>query len=139
MTKRKKIQNIFAHFSVIVGVVMMLSVSTAIVLPPPTIHAASSAQSGACEAIGGDMTDGKCVAGGPSINKAVKIIINTLSVIVGVVSVIMLIYGGFKYVTSAGDSSATKSAQNTIVYALVGLIVALLAQVIAQFVLSKLT
>lgn len=56
----------------------------------------------------------------------------------GIVSVVMIIIGGFRYVTSAGDSNGTKGAKDTILYAVVGLIVALFAQVIVTFVLSKL-
>ncbi len=58
--------------------------------------------------------------------------------LVGIVSVIMIIIGGLRYVVSGGDSTGTASAKNTILYALIGLIVALFAQVIVSFVLSKL-
>lgn len=56
----------------------------------------------------------------------------------GVISVIMVIIGAVKYTLSAGDSNATQSAKNTIMYALIGLVVALFSQVIVSFVLSKL-
>ena len=56
----------------------------------------------------------------------------------GAISVIMVIIGGFRYVISGGDSSGVQSAKNTILYALVGLVVALSAQVIVSFVLSRL-
>ena len=59
---------------------------------------------------------------------------NVLSFLVGGVSVIMLIFGGFKYVTSNGDASQTKNAKDTIMYALIGLIIVLFAQVIVRFV-----
>jgi hypothetical protein len=58
--------------------------------------------------------------------------------ITGAISVIMVIIGGFRYVASTGDSNGTKQAKDTILYALVGLAVAILAQVIVSFVLSKL-
>ncbi len=50
----------------------------------------------------------------------------------------MIIIGGFKYVTSTGDSASISSAKNTILYALVGLAVVSLAQVLVHFVLNKL-
>lgn len=56
----------------------------------------------------------------------------------GVISVIMVIIGGFRYVVSGGDSSGISGAKNTIMYALVGLVVAIFAQAIVTFVLSKL-
>ncbi|HVO86163.1 MAG TPA: pilin, partial [Candidatus Binatia bacterium] len=56
-------------------------------------------------------------------NSVLTTIINVLSVIVGSISVIMIIYGGFRYVTSAGNDTQTASARKTIIYALVGLII----------------
>ena len=58
--------------------------------------------------------------------------------LVGITAVIMIIIGGFKYVTSAGDSSNVKSAKDTILFAIVGIVVAVAAQSIVVFVLSKL-
>lgn len=67
----------------------------------------------------------------------VKSLINTLSIVVGAVAVLMIIFGGFKFVTSGGDSDGTKKARNTIIYAAVGLVVVLLAQSIVYFVFTK--
>ena len=49
----------------------------------------------------------------------------------------MIIYGGFRYVTSGGDSGHVSSAKNTIIYAIVGLVVVALAQFIVQYVLNQ--
>jgi hypothetical protein len=51
----------------------------------------------------------------------------------------MIIIGGFRYITSGGDSGSVSSAKNTVLYAIVGLIIVALAQVIVRFVLSKST
>jgi cytochrome bd-type quinol oxidase subunit 2 len=72
-------------------------------------------------------------------NQLVKDIINIFSWIVGVVSVIMIIFGGFKYITSGGDAGKVTSAKNTILYALVGLVIVALAQAIVWFVLGAVT
>ncbi len=66
-------------------------------------------------------------------------IINIFSWVVGVVSVIMIIFGGFRYITSGGEAGKVTSAKNTIVYALVGLVIAALAQVLVLFVLGNVT
>jgi len=73
------------------------------------------------------------------INDLLHTVINFFSLIVGVVSVIMIIYGGLKYITSGGDSGNVSGAKNTIVYALVGIIVVALAQFMVRFVLTKIT
>jgi hypothetical protein len=60
-----------------------------------------------------------------------------ISVVVGIVAVIMIIYAGFRYVTSGGKDDSVKGAKNTILYAVIGLVVVALAQIIVHFVLSK--
>jgi hypothetical protein len=57
--------------------------------------------------------------------------------LVGATSVLMIIIGGLRYVISAGDSNGVQGAKNTILYALVGLVVAVAAQFIVTFVLGK--
>ena len=56
--------------------------------------------------------------------------------IIGAVAVIMLIIGGLRYVVSAGDASKVQEAKNTILYALVGIVVAILAYAAVNFVIS---
>src|SRR5689334_12571760 len=75
--------------------------------------------------------------GTAKIQNIVTTVINIFSVIVGIVAVIMIIFGGFKYITSGGDSSNITGAKNTIVYAVIGLVVVALAQFFVQFVLNK--
>lgn len=71
------------------------------------------------------------------VNQIIKLVINIFSIIVGVVAVIMIIVGGLKYITSGGDSNNVTSAKNTILYAIIGLIIVALAQVIVRFVLGN--
>lgn len=101
--------------------------------------AMASPQSDACAALGSNGDCSSTPANGTDLNSIVKAVINIMSAIVGIVAVIMLIVGGFKYVTSNGDSSAISSAKSTITYALVGVVIAVLAQAIVQFVLAKAT
>lgn len=72
-----------------------------------------------------------------TINGIIETIIRILQVVVGVVSVIMIIIGGFKYVTSGGESGGVTSAKNTILYAIIGLVIVILAEVIVQFALNR--
>lgn len=73
------------------------------------------------------------------VNNIIRLVINIFSLIVGVISVIMIIIGGLKYITSGGDSGNVSGAKNTILYAIIGLVVVALAQVIVRFVLEKTT
>ncbi|MBQ3274914.1 hypothetical protein IJH46_00635 [Candidatus Saccharibacteria bacterium] len=63
-------------------------------------------------------------------------ITNTILYIIGILSVVMLIFGGLKYALSAGDSKKVTDAKNTILYALIGLIISILAYAIVNFVLD---
>jgi hypothetical protein len=70
-------------------------------------------------------------------NDVVKKVINILSWVVGVISVIMIIIAGFRYVTSGGQEKSVTGAKNTIMYAIIGLVVVALAQVIVRFIVSN--
>ncbi len=74
-----------------------------------------------------------------SLNNVIETIINLLSVIIGIIAVIMIIIGGAKFITAGGDSGKVSSAKTTVLYAIVGLIIVALAQVIVRFVLSQTT
>ena len=67
----------------------------------------------------------------------ISILINFLLWTVGVLSVVMIIFSGFRYITSAGDAAKTKSAQTALTYSIVGLIVAVLAWVIVKMILRQ--
>lgn len=65
--------------------------------------------------------------------------LNLLVLVAGVISVVMIVIGGIKYATSSGDSNEISNAKNTILYALVGLIVAVLAKPIVNLILRSVT
>ena len=67
----------------------------------------------------------------------VTTVTNTLLFIAGALSVIMIIFGGLRYVLSGGNSSAVTAAKNTVLYAIVGLIIAFLAFAAVNFVLGS--
>ncbi len=64
-------------------------------------------------------------------------ITNILLFIIGAIAVIMLIIGGIRYTVSGGDSSAVTSAKNTILYAIVGIVVAILAYAVVNWVIGS--
>lgn len=68
----------------------------------------------------------------------IKTVVNVLLWAVGILSVIMIIFSGFRYITSSGDASKTKSAQSTLIYSVVGLIVAIMAWAIVNMVINRL-
>lgn len=69
-----------------------------------------------------------------SLPEVIKTILNIMLYIIGVLCVIMIIYGGISYVISAGAADKVKRARDTIVYSVVGLVVAIIAFAIVQWV-----
>ena len=63
-------------------------------------------------------------------------LINIFSAIIGVAAVVVIIYAGFRYVTSAGSQDGVKAAKDAIIYAIIGLVVVALAQAIVHFVIN---
>ena len=70
-----------------------------------------------------------------SFNNIVSSILNILTVVVGVLAVVMIILAGSRFITSSGNKEKVAAARRALVYALIGIVVAAMAQLIAQFVL----
>jgi hypothetical protein len=104
-------------------------------------HAQPDCDTGVGKGVAWTSEDGQtCVDDGQgedSLSSVIRQIINIFSIVVGAVSVIMVIIGGFRYVVSNGDSNGVSGAKNTILYAIIGLVIVLFAQVIVRFVLTE--
>ncbi len=104
----------------------------------PIAVASAAPKDEVCKGI--ELTGGTCGSAADAelaVGSIIKLVISILSILVGVVSVIMIIIGGFKYITSTGDPASVNSAKNTILYAVIGLVIVAMAQVIVRFVLTK--
>jgi len=89
----------------------------------------------------GQATGGVNAVGGTGQNGFTTLlgnIINIMLFLIGAIAVIMIVVGGIRYTTSGGDSSSITGAKNTILYAIVGLVVAIMAYAIVNFVLQAL-
>jgi len=73
-----------------------------------------------------------------SLGDIIRKIINTLMFLLGSVSVLMIIYGGIRYTISGGNTENVVAAKNTILYAVIGLVVAIMAYAIVNFVVQAL-
>lgn len=83
-----------------------------------------------------DETGGKTSCDDSGVNATIKQVIEILSFVVGVASVIAIISGGFKYITSGGDAGKVSNAKSTLIYAMIGIAIAALAQVLVHFVIT---
>ncbi len=98
------------------------------------VMAAVDCQGANCIGSGADQTG---LNDSAPLEDTVKTIINVVLYIIGILAVGFIIYGGVKYATSAGDAAKVTSAKNTIMYAVIGLIVAILAYAIVNFVVGS--
>jgi len=117
----------------IMSLALVFGLGLAPVMAPATAYA--SAKDQLCQGATGDKN---CVAKGEKndLMGIFKTVVNILLFIVGAVSVIMIVVGGLRYVVSGGDSSAVNSAKNTVMYAIVGIVVAFMAYAIVNFVVT---
>ena len=74
-----------------------------------------------------------CSSGGTEISDSIFSILNSIIVVAGIIAVIYVIIGGIQYMTSGGDSGKLQKAKNTILYAVIGLVVCVLAFAIVNF------
>jgi len=83
-----------------------------------------------------DNATGSTAADRPGVSEAVQTVVMAVIAVVGIVAVVMIILGGIQYSTSQGASDRVKKAKDTIMYGIIGLVVALLAFAIVNFVLG---
>jgi hypothetical protein len=108
------------------------------VLFSPVFYISVDAQTPKAEVQKGLDATGFQAGSGPDVTGTITTVINVFSWVIGVAAVIMIMVGGFKYIISSGDSSNVTSAKNTILYAVIGLVVAAMAQLLVIFVLNRL-
>lgn len=120
--------------------VLLIGLFGSIAMPSTALAACNQAASGVQSGLSatGYATNKTCKGTGiqGGITKIAAIIIDILSIIVGIAAVIMIIVSGLRYILSGGESGSVSGAKNTLLYAVVGLIVAVLAQVIVKWVLN---
>ncbi|HRJ06799.1 MAG TPA: hypothetical protein PK096_01415 [Candidatus Saccharibacteria bacterium] len=121
----KRLRNLLITLGLIGGL------SFAVAVPAGAINVIDNA----CK--GGNKDTAVCKAQGDTAGPLVRSIINILLFVVGVISVIMIIVGGIRYTISNGDASQIKSAKDTVLYSVVGLVVAMLAYAIVNYVIAQ--
>lgn len=130
----KFIKTILITLTLILGLVGLSGISyAASPAPPPTQSSTNQACQGLSQ-LGGVNCSSK--SGKTAVGNLAQTVVSILAKIVGIVSVAMIIFAGFRYVTAGGDSNSINSARNTLIYAIVGLAIAVIAQLIASDVLN---
>ncbi len=117
-------------FLVTIGLVATLLLPVALA---PATQAVTPDIYGGCNGASNEFCKNKDESAVPLVKK----IVNALLLIIGVIAVIMIIIGGIMYAVSSGDTQKITKAKNTIIYAVVGLVVALFSYAIVEYVFTK--
>ena len=131
----KKLSTIIASLALLIGIVAPVAFAAPV---------GASNASALCEGSGGTWkadanapNGGTCTSGdGRSVTGTLQQITDVLIFLIGAIAVIMVIIGGLRYVTSGGDQASLTSAKNTIMYSLIGLVVAFMAYAIVRFIFA---
>lgn len=131
-------KQLLTHYKALVLALAIVFTGFFATLLPATTYAAGEVnKTQVCDSIG---AGGDCnSAGGIKLNNVTAWVVNIISWGVGLLAVIMIIISGAKFITASGDSGKIASARTGLMWAIIGLIIAALAQVIVQFVLAKTT
>lgn len=122
----KKWKQVLLAFAVMTGVGATALPATGVSAINVFKQCGANSDSDVCQAEGTD-----------DATKMIKTVINTMLFILGTIAVIMIIVGGIRYTTSGGDASGVKSAKDTVLYSVVGLVVALMSYAIVNFVVGR--
>lgn len=132
-------------FRIIKNTIAVLALASAMLVPaviPAGLVSAADIKNNLCTGAeigvpGANDNCSKTTTSSAGVQTAATNIINLLSWVVGVISVIMIIIAGFRYITSGGASEKVTGAKNTLIYAIIGLVIVALAQFIVRFVLKQ--
>lgn len=128
MSMKRFINSFVATFAFVLGVSVFAVAPAGAINVFEQCDAANNSGTEICEAQDDD-----------DVNTLTQTIVGILSFVIGTISVIMIIVGGIRYTLSNGDASRVKSAKDTVLYSVIGLVISLLAFVIVNFVVGQFT
>ncbi len=127
--------------NILITIVVIVSAFLVTTVLPNSVVSAQDAGDAVCDTLG-QATGNSCAttdSSGSSISNVIKGALNLLTFAAGVATVIMVIIAGFKYLTSQGEASAVANAKNTLLYALIGVVIVVLSQTIVFFIVNNTT
>ncbi|MFZ2545318.1 MAG: pilin [Candidatus Saccharimonadales bacterium] len=138
---KRLLQRIIASLIIVTGLVM-----TTVAIPVGALNIYEKGCSGSSaptvKGATGSSAGGAAICGAKdqdNVPDILKNVVNTILFVLGMVAVIMIVIGGIRYTTSNGEAGSIKGAKDTILYAVVGLVVAILSYAIVNFVLGRFT
>jgi uncharacterized membrane protein YuzA (DUF378 family) len=128
---RQKLLTLLTSLTMVL--VPTLSLASPVYAVAPSCGSSTTAKGQVLQSIG--QTGNNCDDQG--VNNAIKAIVQILSIIVGIAAIIAIIVSGLRYITSGGEAGKVSAAKSALMYALIGVAIAALAQVLVHFVLFQ--
>ncbi|HEX7633405.1 MAG TPA: hypothetical protein VF401_03700 [Candidatus Saccharimonadales bacterium] len=121
----------------LLGLIGLAGMNTQPVAALEPVHVVASLKSDACAGIDQVGSSQDCSTNGSAVTDLIANIVSLISYIAGIIAIIMIIISGMRFITSGGDAGKVSGAKNALVYALVGVAVAALAQFLVHFVINQ--
>ncbi len=131
---RKIVNNLFISTVVLVG--SFFAITGVALISQDSLAYAANTTSQIRDGVDGAGGSGE---GGDKVVATIKNVINILLFLIGLFAVVMIVIAGFRFVTSNGDANTVTQAKNTIIYAVIGIVVAVMAYAIVNFILNQIT
>ena len=131
--KKRTINKFIASIMLALGIVASPGL---VAVQPAYAQDASEAE---CEALGSVNSNSCTTSSNTQISTVIEVALNILSIAAGIIAVISLIISGLKYITAQGDANSISSARSSVIYAIVGISIVVLSQVIVRFVINQTT
>jgi hypothetical protein len=117
-------------------VLILISLGGQVAIPVNVFACGSSTGSPKDQVLNGvNQTGTDC--SGKGVTNILSAAVTILSIIIGIAAVIMILVSGYRYITSGGDTNKVSAAKSTLIYALIGVAIAALAQLLVHFVLYQ--
>ena len=126
----------FGSSLIIIAVAGILNVATVSAAGFAAATASNPAANEACQGVGLFSGSG-CTDNGSQLNTTLGTFINIFSAIVGLVAVIMIIVAGLQFITANANPQNIAKARTSLIYAIVGLVIVVIAQALVHFVITK--
>jgi phosphotransferase system glucose/maltose/N-acetylglucosamine-specific IIC component len=130
---KKLLASIFVSLSMLLPIAVAGSASAAVNIVPQCGSTLNSTNTSFCS----DVTSAKRGTASDPVINIIRVVIEIISYITGIAAMILIIISAIKFVTSGGDSQKVSSARGSLINALIGIVITIVAQAIVVFVLNN--
>jgi hypothetical protein len=118
---------------------LLLVLTPAFVLGSTRVDAQTASSQALCEGANDGTGNSSCTddTSGTAVSNVIKTAIRIFQAVIGILAIFYILIGGLSYITSGGDAAKTKSAREKILYAMIGLVIVAVAEILVRFALNR--